>query len=243
MSNLASAGCPSRSASVGMGRSAYFRLHRRWLASGLVRIGWVVLGVAVLSLAACQGDGTDDAASSTTSTAPTTAAPAPFDPCATFAGSITALQSVGATAPASLTDAEAGADGRLDRVTFTLRSVGVGNAPPPGYVVGYQNPAQAPSLDGDPPEPISLPGEAFLVVRIAPAVSIDPFAEGQPATYTGNLSLDYGDHHHLQIVRRLPDAPDTVVWVIGLDSLRPFRVDRSEDPRAPGMVRVSVLIG
>jgi hypothetical protein len=218
-----------------------------------VRIRWWVLGVAVLSLAACHGGGTDDAASSTTSgtasttapstAAPSTAAPAAADSCATFAGSITALLSVGATAPASLTDAAAGADGCLDRVTFTLRSLGPGTAPPPGYLVGYQNPATDPFVDGDPPEPISLPGQAFLVVRITPAFSVDPLAEGQPATYTGNLALDYGDHHHLQIVRRLPDAPNTVVWVIGLDSLRPFRVDRSDDPREPGVVRVSVLIG
>jgi hypothetical protein len=206
----------------------------------------LVLGVAVLTLAACQGGGADDAASSTTtSVAPTTtAAPAPAPPpgtCPGFAGSTTALQSVGPTAPASLTDADAGADGCLDRVTFTLRSLGDGT--PPGYVVGYQDPSKDPFLDGDPPEPISLPGDAFLVVKITPALSIDPFAEGQPATYTGNLALEYGDHHHLQIVRKLPDALNTVVWVIGLDSLRPFRVDRSEDPLAPGSVRVSVLIG
>jgi hypothetical protein len=81
------------------------------------------------------------------------------------------------------------------------------------------------------------------VVKIAPAFSLDPSLAGQPATYTGNLSLEYGDHHHLQIVRKLPDAQNTVVWVIGLDSVRPFRVDRSEDGREPGIVRVSVLIG
>ena len=50
-------------------------------------------------------------------------------------------------------------------------------------------------------------------MKIAPALSIDPSVEGQPATYTGNLALEYGDHHHLQIVRKLPDAQDTVVWV------------------------------
>jgi hypothetical protein len=206
-----------------------------------VRIRWLVLGVAVLTLAACQG-GADDAASSTTTSAAPTAAPAPAPAtCPAFAGSATVLQSVGPTQPASLTDAQAGADGCLDRVTFTLRSFGDGT--PPGYTVGYQDPAKDPFLDGDPPAPISLPGDAFLVVKIAPALSIDPFAEGQPATYTGNLALDYGDHHHLQIVRQLPDAQNTVVWVIGLDSVRPFRVDRSQDPTVRGVVRVSVLIG
>jgi hypothetical protein len=209
-----------------------------------VRIRWLLLGVAALALAGCHGGGSNDAASSTTTVVPTTAArvaAAPPGACPPFTGSTTALQSFGPTAPASLTDAAAGADGCLDRVTFTLRSLG--NGTPPGYLVGYQDPAKEPFVDGDPPVPISLPGDAFLVVKIAPAFSIDPSVAGQPATYTGNLSLEYGDHHHLQIVRKLPDAQNTVVWVIGLDSVRPFRVDRSEDGREPGIVRVSVLIG
>jgi hypothetical protein len=143
---------------------------------------------------------------------------------------------VGAAPPAVLVDAEAGAVGCLDQVTFTFRSLGDGT--PPGYVVQYQDPAQDPFLDGDPPGPISLPGNAFLVVKMAPALSVDPFVEGMPSTYDGNLSLEYGEHRHLQIVRKLPDADNTVVWVIGLDSVRPFRVDRAEDP-----ARVTVYIG
>ena len=73
---------------------------------------------------------------------------------------------------------------------------------------------------------------------MSPALSVDPFVEGAPSTYDGNLSLEYGDHSHLQIVRKLPDAQNTVVWVIGLDSVRPFRVDRAADPP-----RVTVYIG
>ena len=75
-----------------------------------------------------------------------------------------------------------------------------------------------------------MPGNAFLVVEIRPALSFDPFSEDQARTYTGNLSLAYGEHHHLQIVRELPDTQDSVVWVIGLDSVRPFRVDRADGP-------------
>jgi hypothetical protein len=144
------------------------------------------------------------------------------------------LKSEGPTKPASLIDAEAGANGCLDQVTFTFNGDGL----PPGYTVGYQDPGKDPFLDGDPPAPISLPGNAFLAVRIEPARSIDPFSPDQGPSYTGNLSLDYGAHQHLQIVRELPDDNNTVVWVIGLDSVRPFRVDRAEDPK-----RVTVLIG
>ncbi len=193
----------------------------------------MLLAVAVSLLAACRGGGGGGDAASTT--VPAVTVPAPGT-CAGFRGATTMLQSTGPTAPGLLVDAEAGAIGCLDQVTFTFRSPGEGL--PPGYTVRYEDPAQHPFLDGDPPQPISLPGSAFLVVEISPALSVDPFAEGAPSTYLGNLSLGYGDHHHLQIVRKLPDADNTVVWVIGLDSPRPFRVDRAANPP-----RVTVYIG
>jgi hypothetical protein len=214
-----------------------------WLASGLVRIRCWVLAAALLALTACSGGGSGSAASTSTTasgaraTVPTTAPPAataPVSTCPGFTGSTTVLKSEGPTKPASLIDAEAGANGCLDQVTFTFNGDGL----PPGYTVGYQDPGKDPFLDGDPPAPISLPGNAFLAVRIAPARSIDPFSPDQSPSYTGNLSLAYGDHQHLQIVRELPDDKNTVVWVIGLDTVRPFRVDRAEDPKT-----VTVLIG
>jgi hypothetical protein len=197
----------------------------------------VVLGLAVLALTACSGGGSDESASTATTatTAPPASAPtAPPNGCPGFTGSTTMLASTGPTAPAQLNGAVAGANGCLDQVTLTFNGDGV----PPGYVVGYRDPEQEPFLDGDPPEPIEVPGNAFLVVKVTPALSYDPLSEDKTRTYTGNLSLEYGDHHHLQIVRELPDTADSVMWVIGLDSVRPFRVDRAADPR-----RVTVLIG
>lgn len=138
-------------------------------------------------------------------------------------------------------DATAGAQGCLDEVTLTFRSHGDGT--PPGYTVGYRDPTKDPFQDGDPPQAIQLPGRAFLAVTVSPALSTDPTVAGNPSTYPGNLSLQYGDHHHLVIVRELPDGKTTagegtVNWVIGLDSVRPFRVDRAENP-----TRVMILIG
>jgi hypothetical protein len=110
------------------------------------------------------------------------------------------------------------------------------------------------STDGDPstttappttrpPTVIDVPGAAHIVVSVAPAASTDAsVTDGDPSTYPGNLSLEYGDHHHLVIVRELPDTNafglETVNWVIGLDSVRPFRVDRAANPP-----RVTILIG
>jgi hypothetical protein len=201
----------------------------------------MLVAVALVSLAACQGGGGDSAAGPSTP-APTTAAPGAVPgTCPGFRGETTAVHSVGPTAAATLVDAEAGAEGCVDQVRLTFQTLGDGT--PPGYVVEYQDPSKDPFVDGDPPTPIEVPGSAFLVVQVSPALSVNPFVEDTPSTYAGNLSLAYGDHNHLEIVRKLPDADKTVRWVIGLDSVRPFRVDRSEDASAPGASTVTVLIG
>jgi hypothetical protein len=161
------------------------------------------------------------------------------DLCPWFHGSTTALTSSGPTAPAFLVDATAGEKGCLDVVTLTFQTRGDGTAP--GYTVGYHDAGKEPFKDGD--TEIDVPGGAHLLVTVAPAASTDASVEGNPSTYAGNLSLEYGDHHHLVIVRELPDGKDaagqeTVNWVIGLDSVRPFRVDRAANPP-----RVTILIG
>jgi hypothetical protein len=143
-------------------------------------------------------------------------------------------RSVGPVAPGLLIDASAGSNGCVDQVVFVFQSFGngkpLGAALAPGYLVQYQDPARQPFMDGDPPQPISLPGNAFLVVKMAPAASVDPFRPDHPQTYLGNLSLTYGAHRHLLIVRKLPDQNGAVIWVIGLDARRPFVVDAAEDP-------------
>jgi hypothetical protein len=198
-----------------------------------MRLVALALGVACIA-AACSSGADDPSSSSPTST---TAAPiAPVDPgCAPFHGTTAPLSSTGARPPALLVDASAEMVGCLDRVTFEFESLGDGT--PPGYRVGYRDVAVEPLLDADGNE-ISLPGNAFLLVELAPAASVDPRAEDQPQTYLGNLRLSYGDNHHLQIVQKLPDVFGTVQWVIGLDGERPFLVDS-----AAGPARVSVYIG
>ena len=204
----------------------------------------VVFLVAVVGLTACSNGGAGRAASTSTSTTPPATFAGSSDLCPWFHGSTTSLGSSGPTAPAFLVDATAGAQGCLDVVTFTFRTRGDGT--PPGYSVAYRDATKDPFKDGD--VPIEVPGNAHLAVTIVPAASTDASIDGNPSTYAGNLSLAYGDHHHLQIVRELPDGKDaagqeTVNWVIGLDSTRPFRVDRYEDGSQPGMTHVAVLIG
>lgn len=199
--------------------------------------------VLALVLAACSGGsgGSDDATRATTTSAPSPTLTGASDLCPWFRGATTQLTSTGPTAPGFLTDATAGAQGCLDVVTFTFQTRGDGT--PPGYTVGYRNVQIDPFKDGDPPSPIDVPGSAFLEVTVSPGLSSDPSVEGNPPTYLGNLSLQYGDQHHLEIVRELPDfktpdGQDAVHWVIGLDEQRPFRVDRAANPP-----RVMILIG
>jgi hypothetical protein len=105
-------------------------------------------------------------------------------------------------------------------------------------------PTETEPPDTEPPAVIDVPGAAHLQVSSGPASSVDATDPANPQqTYTGNLSLEYGAHNHLVVVRELPDTKDaagqdTVNWVIGLDSVRPFRVDRAENP-----TRITILIG
>lgn len=193
----------------------------------------LVLALALGALAtACSGGGGDSASDTTLGPGATTA-PASAG-CAPFAGVTTQLASHGDVAPGFLTDVNAEQVDCLDRVTFLFDSKG---AVPPGYEVGYQDVNQDPITDCDGPITMAA-GNAFLMVTIKPAASTNPFLpEGEQDTYKGNLRLSYGRTHHLEIVQKLCDGDGTVRWVIGLDSVRPFVVDRAVDP-----IRISVLI-
>jgi hypothetical protein len=198
-----------------------------------MRIAALALVVACAAVG-CSSGADDQSSSSPPPTTTTTAATA--DPtCTDFHGTTAPLSSTGDRPPGLLVDASAEMVGCLDRVTFEFESLGDGT--PPGYRVGYRDVDTEPLLDANGNE-ISLPGNAFLLVQIAPAASNDPRVEDLPATYRGNLRLSYGENHHLEIVQKLPDAMGTVEWVIGLDSERPFLVDSASGPP-----RVSVYIG
>jgi hypothetical protein len=185
--------------------------------------------VLAIAVGACDSSSSPRASSPPT----TTVAGTPAGPCPTFHGTTARAQSVGPRPVGFLTDATAGIAGCLDEVTFTFRSVN--SLTPPGYVVEYQD---GPFSDGDPPRPISLDGSAFLSVVISPAASFDVTQEDAPRTYFGNLLLQYDEHHHLVLVRKLTDELGTVRWVIALDGKRPFLVDSATDP-----TRISVYIG
>ena len=196
----------------------------------------LALALALAALAAGCSSGGGSSASNATTTVPaggSTTVPGQAA-CLGFHGVTTQFASHGAVAPAFLSDAQAEQVDCLDRITFFFDTTA---AVPPGYVVQYQDVTKDPiqGCDG----PITVPGNAFIMVTLKPAASSNPFLpEGERDTYKGNLRLSYGPMHHVEAVQKLCDGDGTVNWVIGLDSVRPFVVDRAVEP-----VRISVLIG
>jgi hypothetical protein len=193
----------------------------------------VALALVVACCAGACSNGGGEAATPTTTTA--VGAPAPDATCAEFRGTDGPLATADERPEALLVDANEESVGCLDRVTFEFESLGDGT--PPGYSVGYRNLEQEPLLDAA-GMPVSLPASTALVVTLAPARSTDPRVAEAPATYRGNLRLSYGETHHIEVVQKLDDTNGAVMWVIGLDSPRPFAVDS-----ATGPTRVSVYIG
>ena len=137
-----------------------------------------------------------------------------------------------------LTDASVAAEACWDRITFTFVPTGLNR--PPGYTIEYREP---PFVEGDQGQyPVEALGNAFLVLKFAPASQTD-FNSGRPEqTYKGPIRLLFHDTHHIQLVRKLIDSPDgTQRWVVGLDEKRPFTVDAVADS-AKHESRVSVYV-
>jgi len=191
--------------------------------------------LVVCCTAGCSagGGGGSGSGAAPTTTAP--GAPAADPTCTQFHGTGGPLQSFGDRPPALLVGANVTQVGCLDRVTFDFDSLGDGT--PPGYTVSYRDLGRDPLLNAA-GGVIELPSNVGLIVALKPVATVDTRLPDAPPTYLGPLRLSYGETHHIQVVYKLEDTPDTVTWVIGLDSIRPFVVDSAMQP-----TRVSVYIG
>jgi hypothetical protein len=191
-----------------------------------------VLATSALVVAGCNGDGdgrvaANSAASTTASLAggvTTTGGPTttPGGPC--LPGATTdAKQQVARPAPpvALLTDVRTGGHGCYDRVTFELKGA------MPGYTVEYRN---GPFFRGESTQATAVPGSAFLVVRLSPAAGVDLSQPSAPATYTGPRSIVPAGAGPMRSVVNIEDFEANLVWVIGLDTVRPFTVGTLSGP-------------
>ena len=105
----------------------------------------------------------------------------------------------------------------------------------PGYSFEYQ---PGPFTFGESGEPIVIAGSAYLVVRLAPAAGFDLSQPDAPATYDGPAKITPQGLAHVREIRRISDFEGEIMWVIGLDSTRPFAT-----ATLPGPARVYVDIG
>jgi hypothetical protein len=187
----------------------------------VTRLAAVVL--VTLVLAGCGGMSDDESASSTPATTEVTQTMSDCQPLPDAA--LTARMS-----PATenretmyLTNVSLNAGTCSDKVTFEFEK----QAPGPGFDVSYQPGSTAKIEDGS-GNPIPVAGNAFLVVKVTPAMTAKIEGDHVTKTYTGPRRLTVGDDSIARDVVKTGDFEGVVTWVIGLDQQRRFTTDASD---------------
>jgi len=95
----------------------------------------------------------------------------------------------------------------------------------PGYRVSYE-PASTAKVEDASGKPVEIEGDAFLVVKLEPAMTAKIDGDQVTKTYTGPRRLPGRDP--ITEVVKTGDFEGVVTWVIGLDRERPFLVTGSD---------------
>jgi hypothetical protein len=159
------------------------------------------------------------AAVTTTVTAP---APSTTEPTDTLPGAGTAPVVAPATANGtSLLDRVAvGRHPGYDRVVFGFRTQGL-----PGYRVEYVQPPLKEDGSGN---PVSVAGNAYVVVRMEPASGFDVSTGEGVLVYKGPKRLPGASV--VKEVVRTGDFEAVLSWAVGLEAKVPFRVTTATSP-------------
>lgn len=179
-----------------------------------------VLGVSLL--ASCSDDGNEvstEGATTTTTSSSTTSGECPLADATTDAKSGAST----ADAVSLLTGVRTGSQPCADRVVFEFR-----DGLPPAYSIAFE---PGPFTRGESGQPLDVQGNTFLVVRFPHASGVDLTDPATPLTYTGPESIVPTGLVHVREVRRLEDFEAVLVWVIGVDGTRPFKVGVLEGPQ------------
>ena len=99
------------------------------------------------------------------------------------------------------------------------------NALLPGYRVSYE-PAETAKVEDASGNPVEITGDAFLVVKLMPAMTAKINGDQVTKTYTGPNRLP-GRVPITEVVKT-GDFEGVVTWVIGLDRERPFLAQASD---------------
>lgn len=170
--------------------------------------------VLAFALAGCgSSKSSDEQPASTTSTSPpameTTSTDCKID------GASKSAQKGSSSDTMYLTDVEFQAANCGSSVVFELEP----KAQAPGYDVSYQ-PADTAKIEDASGNPVKIAGEAFLVVKLTPAMTAKIDGDQVTKTYTGPSRLAGGGP--VTEIVKTGDFESVVTWVIGLDSERPF---------------------
>jgi hypothetical protein len=100
-------------------------------------------------------------------------------------------------------------------------------APGPGYEASYQPASTAKTQDGS-GNVIAIDGNAFLVVKLTPAMTAKIEGDEVEKTYTGPNRVQSDVPSFVKEVVKTGDFESTVTWVIALDRERPFKTSAGD---------------
>ena len=100
-------------------------------------------------------------------------------------------------------------------------------APAPGFEVSY-HPAETAKVEDGSGDPVDIRGNAFLVVKLTPAMTAKIDGDQVMKTYTGPNRLTLLTGNAIQDGVKTGDFESVVTWVIGLDEKRPFTTNASD---------------
>ena len=176
--------------------------------------------VLAVALAGCGGKSSDEQAASTQQTSPPTAT-ATTSWCLVY-GTSTSPQKSSSTETLYLTHVALKSEDCISTVSFELEP----QAQVLGYDVSYQ-PADTAKIEDGSGNPVEIAGNAFLVVKLIPAMTAKIDGDQVTKTYTGPNRLPGTDP--ITEVVKTGDFEGVVTWVIGLDRNLPFSTEARAD--------------
>jgi hypothetical protein len=178
----------------------------------------VLLAALAFLVAGCGGESSDEQAASTQPASPPTAT-VTTSWCLVY-GTSTSPQKSASTETLYLSDVALESEDCVSTVSFELE--------PKGQVLGYEisyQPADTAKLEDGSGNAVEIAGDAFLVVKLTPAMTAKIDGDQVKKTYTGPNRLP-GTGPVTELVKT-GDFEGVVTWVIGLDRELPF----SAEPR------------
>ena len=176
--------------------------------------------VLAVALAGCGGKSSDEQAASMQPTSPPTAT-VTTSWCLVY-GTSTSPQKSSSTETLYLTHVALKSEDCISTVSFELEP----EAQVLGYDVSYQ-PADTAKIEDGSGNPVEIAGNAFLVVKLTPAMTAKIDGDQVTKTYTGPKRLPGTDP--ITEVVKTGDFEGVVTWVIGLDRELPFSAEPRDD--------------